>query len=231
MARCERSESTFMAAVDERLTDEERTHAAGCADCAAAVHAALRFAGALESAAVELAGPALPSDLLSTPAGSRREPMGWTGRLSTATLTLAAVGLALVIGWQAGVVRLGGAAPDPGPASAPHTLHVLLSNHRRQVITVVAETTVAGVTTRTSLAVDACRGAYFAIPLGETWQVTAAGVLLGTGPPSPVSTTASGDLTLRVSFGVSARQILEGTPADNGLDPTSIVSTDLAPCR
>jgi hypothetical protein len=230
MTRCERSEAVYLAAIDGRLTDEERAHARGCADCAAALEAAERFDRELEAAATELAGPALPPEITGADAVGARRQQRWIGPVSAAAGTLVVVALSLLLAGQAGVVRVGGPGPN-APPPVPHTLHVLVSNHRQFVITVDAESTVAGATSSSSTAVGGCSGAYLTLPIGDSWRVSVGGVLLGVGPPSPVAGSTSGDLTLRVSYGISAPQILDGTPAANGLDPALITSTDLAPCR
>ena len=144
------------------------------------------------------------------------------------TLTLVLLGAALAM--SRGYLAIGAPAVST-PIPARYTLHVVVSNHRPAAATVEVTSTYDGREYSVSMLVPGCSGAYGAAPLGDSWRVRIGDYSFAVGPPSPTAASASQDLTVRILNGVSGSQVLNGTPAENGLDVEAVSSATVAPCR
>jgi hypothetical protein len=229
MARCTRAEATFLAAIDSALTDAQRSHAAGCHDCTAALAQARAFERELESSAVQLAGPALPPSLLDAGLPERGLRTAWIAAVAVAaTLVVVLAGAAIAV--NRGYLTVGAPAAST-PAAPGYTLHVVVSNHRLAAATVDVTSTFDGHAYAVSLLVPGCSGAYGATPLGDSWRVRIGDYSFAVGPPSATAGSASKDVTVRILNGISGSEVLDGTPAENGLDVEAVSSATVAPCR
>jgi hypothetical protein len=229
MARCPRSEATFLAAIDGSLTDAQRSHAPQCADCSKALDEARLFERELEASATQLAGPALPPSLLDV-MPPQAQPSGAMIAAAAVAVTLMLVLVGGAVAVSRGYLAIG--APSAStPPPARYTLHVVVSNHRLSTATVEVSSTYDGREYSVSMLVPGCSGAYGAAPLGDSWRVRIGDYSFAVGPPSPTAGSASRDLTVRILNGVSGSRVLDGTPADNGLDVEAVSSATVAPCR
>ena len=229
MARCPRADATFLAAIDGVLTDAQRSHAAECEDCSKALDQARVFERELEASAVRLAGPPLPASLLDAVPSVRAPRGAWIAAMAVAaTLVVVLAGAAVAV--NRGYLAVG-APVATAPVAPRYTLHVVVSNHRLAAATVDVTSTFDGHAYSVSMLVPGCSGAYGATPLGDSWRVRIGDYSFAVGPPSATAGTASQDVTVRIVNGISGSEVLNGTPAENGLDVEAVSSATVAPCR
>ena len=229
MARCPRTDATFLGAIEGVLTDAQRSHAASCADCSEALDQARAFERELEASASQLAGPSLPASLLDAVPSVHAPRGGWIAAMAVAaTLVVVLAGAAVAV--NRGYLTVG-APVATTPVAPRYTLHVVVSNHRLAAATVDVTSTFDGHAYSVSMLVPGCSGAYGTTPLGDSWRVRIGDYSFAVGPPSATAGSASQDVTVRIVNGISGSEVLGGTPAENGLDVEAVSSATVAPCR
>jgi hypothetical protein len=226
MARCRQTDAVYAAAIDGRLTAAQQAHRAACHDCRAAINRAAAFDRELEEATGLLATTSLPGGILGI--GAARRPRVATGLLAAVVAT-ALVALGGVAVWVGSFPPADAGEPTASPPE--RMLHVVVSSSRRFAATMVVTSQQGSHASRVEVTLPACSGSYVAVPLGTTWTVQIGEIRYAVGPPSPVAGTAESDLTVRVTYGLGGADVLDGVPADFGLDPQAIVSSTVAPCR